>query len=252
MGSAQEPLLNLPNAITAARIVAAPVIAVLMVYPSWQLRMGGWVLYIAAAVTDYYDGKLARSRNLVTDLGRLLDPLADKALLLCTLLPMYWLTRGVGLLAHVPNDANWFVDSVVGPVLTPGGGTAYPFVTPFGLIGLPFWIVAVVLGREIFMTIFRQLAARRGVIISAIGPAKWKTAFQLTWAGAAFFWFFTALSAARHHWTSPVWRQFAYFNGLVGTISMIAAVVLTIYSLWLYVSRYGVVLVRPAAERRAP
>jgi CDP-diacylglycerol---glycerol-3-phosphate 3-phosphatidyltransferase len=245
--------VNLPNAITAARIVAAPVIAVLIVVPVWQLRAGGWALYIAAAVTDYYDGKLARSRNLVTDLGRLLDPIADKALLFCTLLPMYWLTRGVGLVAQVPEDANWLVEPVLGPVLTAAGRTAYPFVTPFGVIGLPFWIVAVVLGREVFMTIFRQYAARRGVVISAIGPAKWKTGFQLTWVGAAFFWYFAALGAVRHEWTSQAWRMFAYFNGLVGIVSMATAVVLTLYSLWLYMSRYAVPLVRHApSQRRTP
>ena len=52
------------------------------------------------------------------------------------------------------------------------------------------------------MTVFRQCAARRGVIISAIGPAKWKTGFQSTWVGAAFFWFFAAAAAAQYEWTS--------------------------------------------------
>ena len=48
------------------------------------------------------------------------------------------------------------------------------------------------------MTVFRQLAARRGVVIAAIGPAKWKTGFQSTWVGSAYFWFFAAtLAAAR-------------------------------------------------------
>lgn len=230
--------MNLPNAITAARIVAAPVIAALIVMPAWPLRLGGWVLYIAAAVTDYYDGKLARSRNLVTDLGRLLDPIADKALLVCTLVPMYWLQRGVGLVAPLPGADGWAIGSAVGPVSV-GELAAYPFVTPFGLVGLPFWIVAVVLGRELFMTIFRQIAARRGVIISAIGPAKWKTGFQSVWVGAAFFWFFASLGAARAGWSSDAWRAFAMFNGIVGAVSMAAAVALTIYSLGLYLARYG-------------
>src|SRR4030095_13137975 len=73
----QVARVNLPNAITAARIAVAPAIAWMIVMPSWSLRLAGWILYLAAAITDYYDGKLARSRNLVTDLGRLLDPLAD-------------------------------------------------------------------------------------------------------------------------------------------------------------------------------
>ena len=80
--------MNLPNALTVARIAAAPVVATLAFQPSWAPRLAGFVLFIVVAVTDYYDGKLARSRNLVTDLGRLLDPLADKLLLLATFVPM--------------------------------------------------------------------------------------------------------------------------------------------------------------------
>jgi CDP-diacylglycerol--glycerol-3-phosphate 3-phosphatidyltransferase len=211
--------VNLPNAITAARIAVAPAIAWMIVMPSWPLRLGGWLLYLAAAVTDYYDGKLARSRNLVTDLGRLLDPLADKLLLLCTLGPMWWLTRGL-------------------PLLSP----------PIGLVAFPLWVVLIVLGRELIMTVFRQFAARRGLIISAIGPAKWKTGFQSVWAGASFFWFFAAALAAQMHWTADWWRYLALFNGCVVAASMIGAVALTLYSLVLYARRYGYILGSPARE----
>ena len=96
--------MNLPNAMTVSRIAVAPLIAALILGSAWQWRLAGWVLYVGAAVTDYYDGKLARSRNLVTDLGRLLDPLADKLLLLATMVPMYWLMRHVGLHAALPAD----------------------------------------------------------------------------------------------------------------------------------------------------
>ena len=237
--------MNLPNAITAARIAVAPVIAWLIVLSSWQLRLTGWVLYIIAAVTDYYDGHLARSRNLVTDLGRLLDPLADKMLLVCTLGPMWWLTRGLPLLSPLPAHDDWAVPGVVGPLMV-DAHEAWPFVTPFGLLGSPLWIILVVLGREAAMTVFRQYAARRGVIISAIGPAKWKTGFQSVWAGSAFFWFFAAAAAAEYRWTGDWWRYFATFNGIVGTVTMIGAVGLTLYSLALYARRYGYLLGKPA------
>lgn len=242
--------LNLPNAITVARIVATPVIAALAVSGSWQPRLSAWVLFIAAAVTDYVDGKLARDRNLVTNLGKLLDPIADKALLVATLIPMYWLTRDVALWASLPGPDSWAAGSTVGPVVTDpdAGRLAYPFVTPLGIFGLPFWIVALVLGRELFMTAFRQFAARRGVIISAIGPAKWKTTFQSIWVGAAFFWYFAAAAAAEHRWTSGAWSAFAMFNGIVGVLAMIGAVVLTIYSLGLYLQRYGGAVLRPGAR----
>ena len=116
---------------------------------------------------------------------------------------------------------------------------AYPFVTPLGPIGFPLWMLVVVIGRELFMTVFRSAAARRGVIISAIGPAKWKTGFQSTWVGCAYFWLFAATLAARYRWHSLPWRAFAQFNGICGTLAMIGAVFLTLYSLWLYLTRYG-------------
>jgi CDP-diacylglycerol--glycerol-3-phosphate 3-phosphatidyltransferase len=218
--------LNLPNAITAGRILAAPFIAALPFIGSPGARLTAFVLYIVAAVTDYYDGKLARTRNLITDLGRLLDPLADKLLLFATLIPMF-------VLMAPPGD----------PFAPTGAESAdaarLPFQTPFGEVGLWWWIVAIVIGREIFMTIFRQAAARRGTVISAIGPAKWKTGFQSVWVGSAYFWFFAATLAARERWSGRAWHSFAYFNGIVGTITMIASVFLTVYSLVLYLRRYS-------------
>ena len=239
--------MNLPNAITAARIAVAPAIAWLIVLPSWPARLAAWVLYIAAAVTDYYDGKLARSRNLVTDLGRLLDPLADKMLLVCTLGPMWWLTRGLPLASPLPSADDWAVPGVVGPVMS-GSHEAWPLVTPIGLVAFPLWIVLIVLGREAIMTAFRQYAAHRGLIISAIGPAKWKTGFQSVWAGASFFWFFAAALAAQTRWTADWWHYFAMFNGIVGSLTMIGAVGLTLYSLALYARRYGYILGNSARE----
>lgn len=221
--------MNLPNAITVGRIMATPLIAWLPLVPSWPMRLAGFVLFVVAAVTDYYDGKLARTRGLVTDLGKLLDPLADKLLLLATLVPMYWLQQPAG--EPRLDDA------------LPGRG-AFPFLTPLGDVRLPLWVVAVVLGRELFMTLFRQVAARRGVVIAAIGPAKWKTGFQCTWVGAAFFWFFALTLAADQRWQAPAWQYVAYFTGALGVVTMVAAVALTLYSLGLYLRRYGAVVVR--------
>ena len=70
--------VNLPNAITLGRIALTPLIAWLPFTTSWTVRLIAFLLFTIAAVTDYWDGHLARSRNLVTDLGRLLDPLADE------------------------------------------------------------------------------------------------------------------------------------------------------------------------------
>jgi phosphatidylglycerophosphate synthase len=122
------------------------------------------------------------------------------------------------------------------------GASQFPFDTPLGPVPLPWWIVAVVLGRELLMTVFRQIAARRGLIIAAIGPAKWKMGFQCTWIGAAYFWFSAKTAAQINGWDGAGWRAFAWFNGIVGTVTMIGAFALTLVSLWLYIRRYGYIM----------
>jgi CDP-diacylglycerol---glycerol-3-phosphate 3-phosphatidyltransferase len=233
--------VNLPNAITVARIAATPLIAWLPLVDSWPMRLLAFVLFIAAAVTDYVDGMLARTRNLVTDLGRLLDPLADKLLLVATFVPMWLLQRplrdGRALPLDTPfatalDQERWF-----------------PFVTPLGLVPLPLWVILVVVGREALMTVFRQTAAKRGLIISAIGPAKLKTIFQQIWVGAAYFWFFACTLAASRGWDNAAWAAFANVNGVIGVVSMTVAVGLTLYSLGLYVRRYGYILFRREKAR---
>ena len=242
--------MNLPNAITVGRIAATPAIALLPFVDSWAWRLVAFVLFIVAAVTDYYDGMLARTRGQITDLGKQLDPLADKLLLVGTFVPMFLLTASGGDLSLFSPYRDPLVPGVLGPTLRGDGGAAFPVHVP-GLdpIGLPWWILAVVVGRELFMTVFRSAAARRGTVIAAIGPAKWKTGFQSTWVGANYVWFFAATLAAERAWTASAWRAFAWFNGLVVTVTMVAAVGLTVYSLLLYLRRYGAVFSGPAAPR---
>lgn len=231
--------MNLPNALTVARIVAAPVVAALPFTGRWDTRLFAFVLFVVVAVTDYYDGKLARTHGMVTDLGKLLDPLADKLLLLATFVPMFILVGSGSSLSLRSPHAVRIVDGFISGVGPAGTGVheVFPYVTPFGVFGLPWWIIAVVLGREAFMTIYRSMAARRGIIIAASRTAKWKTGFQWTWVGATFFWFAAATAAAAYHWTGSLWVSFAYFNGLVNVISMVVAVALTLYSQLLYLRR---------------
>jgi len=206
--------VNLPNALTVARIALAPPVALLPFVDTATARAAAFVLFVVAGLTDYFDGWIARSRRDETNLGKILDPLADKLLLVGTLVPMYLLAR-----------------------------SGLDFVTPWGRVGLPAWIIVVVLGREVFMALFRQAAARRGVVIGAIGPAKWKTGMQLIWQGSAYFWFFAATLAAARAWEgAAAWLAFANFNGVVGVTTMGIAVVMTLYSLALYLRRYRGVL----------
>jgi len=79
-------LMRHPNALTVYRIAATPGIVILLMFESrWTTFFAAW-LFIAAAVTDFLDGFLARRRGLVSNLGKVLDPLADKVLVCSSLI----------------------------------------------------------------------------------------------------------------------------------------------------------------------
>ncbi len=222
--------MNLPTWITVGRIALTPLVAWLPFMHSATLRGLAFVLYLVVAISDHYDGKLARERNEVTNLGRLLDPLADKIFLLATFIPMYMLQapRGEWLTRWLPRVAE---------------SSGYPFATwHFGTVALPWWVLCIVLGREAAMTWFRYAANKRGVVISALGPGKAKATFQYIWVGAAYFWFAFRTWVEEHGFTSPAWDQLALSAGTIGTVSMVVAVILTVWSFAIYVRRYGSVL----------
>lgn len=130
--------MNLPNAVTLARIALAPVfIWVLLMFPNTSAHER-WIavaLFVIASATDGVDGALARRRNQVTDLGKLLDPIADKVLI---------------------------------------GGA----LVTLSLLGqVEWWITIVILVREIGITIYR-LAVVKDRVIPASGGGKFKTIMQ--------------------------------------------------------------------------
>ncbi len=97
--------LNLPNAITVSRILALPVCVYALfknggVDTTW--RIIAWGLFLAVGMTDLLDGKLARSRNTVTELGKFLDPVADKALIGSAMI-------GLSILGDLP----WWITIVI-------------------------------------------------------------------------------------------------------------------------------------------
>ncbi|MBI2407797.1 MAG: CDP-alcohol phosphatidyltransferase family protein [Gemmatimonadetes bacterium] len=229
--------MNLPNWITVGRIALTPLVAWLPFVHSATLRGLAFVLFLVVAISDHYDGKLARARNEITNLGRLLDPLADKIFLLAVFIPMYMLQapRGDWLVRLLPRAAEV---------------STYPFVTWGGILTpFPWWVLVIVLGREVAMTWFRQAANRRGVVIAAIGPGKAKATFQFIWVGAAYFWFAFRTYIEEHGFVHSALDQMALFAGFVGTVCMTIAVVLTVWSFGVYLRRYGSVLRTP---RNAP
>lgn len=77
------PVVNLPNALTVVRLVLVPVFIVLGLQQSRSALWAAFVVFAVAAITDRFDGELARSWGQITDFGRIADPIADKALTLC-------------------------------------------------------------------------------------------------------------------------------------------------------------------------
>lgn len=226
--------MNLPNSISAARIAAAPLIAVLPFIPSVTWRFVGLVLYIVTAVSDIVDGRIARSRGLITDLGKILDPLADKLLLLATFIPMF-------LLQGRPDDPVLRLLPMVEE------RSAYPFTT-WGAetVHFPWWILVLILGREVFMTWFRGFAQQRGVVIAAQSLGKWKAGFQYTWIGAAYLWFAVKLMIDQRGWHGAEAMFWSKLIGLLGLVTMTVAFLLTLISLVDYLGRHREVFTRRA------
>ena len=116
--SPQASAWNLANALTVLRLGMVPVFAVLLLHdngsdPGW--RVAAFVVFAVASVTDRFDGELARRRGLVTDFGKIADPIADKALTGTALV-------GLSLLGELP----WWVTVLV--VAREVGVTALRFV----------------------------------------------------------------------------------------------------------------------------
>lgn len=207
--------LTLPNIITLARVAVCPALFFLALGESTAARFGAFALFIAAALSDIWDGYLARKHGLITDMGKLLDPLADKLLLAVTFIPFY-------IISHRPGEANEI----------PWWGA------------LPVWVLVVIFGRELFITLFRQWAQRRGVVIAAGESGKQKAAFQNIFIGALLFWWPWLAAGSRNGWIGHGWwAPVEAFLGALIAVSLTVALVLTVYSmidyLWSYRSLVG-------------
>lgn len=97
--SVGQESLNLPNFITLTRILLIPVFVVLFVTPTEERSLSAAAVFVIAAVTDLLDGYLARRNGQVTTLGKLLDPIADKLLVLSALILLVNLDRVSALVA---------------------------------------------------------------------------------------------------------------------------------------------------------
>jgi cardiolipin synthase len=96
---------NLPNILTALRVVSVPFFVYFILSPNAYLRMAAFVLFALASITDLIDGYLARKWNQETELGKFLDPLADKALVLGAFITFLFLSDQVQI---------WMVLCIIG------------------------------------------------------------------------------------------------------------------------------------------
>lgn len=134
-------MYSLPNILTISRIVVIPVIFLSIYIHSTLWAVLTAILFIVAAITDYFDGYLARSRNETSAFGRLLDPIADKLLVVSALLIL----------------------------------VANHMVLPISYIP-----VIVILCREVLVSGLREFLSEVKVGMPVTRLAKWKTGFQMT------------------------------------------------------------------------
>jgi len=205
--------LNLPNVITVGRILVCPAVFVLVFMDSVPLRLAAWGLFVAGAVSDLWDGYLARKHGLITDLGKLLDPLADKLLLVSTFVPFYFLSRTAGPVGPLP---------LIGP--------------------LPLWIILVIIGREFLITLFRSYAARRGVVIPAGKTGKYKAFTQNLFIGGLLLWYPLKMMALEGGWQGGFWSFWTWLHGGWIVLFLSVALILTIVSLLDYLWRFRALL----------
>lgn len=140
--------MNLPNKITLTRICMIPVFAVVFFLPQIPYNyLIAAVIFLLAALTDALDGHIARSRNLVTNLGKFLDPIADKVLVSTAFILM---------------------------LTTP---EVFEVAVAWGLI-VAGVCIALILARELIVSGFRMVAASRNLVLAADKLGKIKTVFQ--------------------------------------------------------------------------
>ena len=138
--SIRDDAINLPNLLTMLRIALIPGVLFLLWEGTPKSNFWAAILYIGTALTDLIDGYLARKWGQISVLGKFLDPLADKLLVMATLIFLAYLGR-------------------------------LPFL---GVVA-----VIIMLGRELAITALRTIAMSEGVVMAAMRTGKDKTALQM-------------------------------------------------------------------------
>jgi len=154
--------MNLPNKLTASRFFVTLIFVVVMLWDAVPYNTS-WaaLLFFIGGMTDIADGIIARRRNLRTDFGALMDPLADK-ILVCA---------GFILLVGTKMNPETQLGSYHLPEALAAPGTD---------LLMPAWMVIIIVARELAITGLRLLAANKQVVLPAENIGKGKTVFQVT------------------------------------------------------------------------
>lgn len=146
--AAGKGVMNLPNKLTISRVVMIPFFVLFFYVQFTGHYFVALAVFIIAALTDLFDGKIARKYHLVTNLGKFLDPIADKVLVSTAFIVLLTIPS-----VFTQNLGSW-------AIIVAGCG------------------VAIILGREIIVSGFRTVAADAGIVIAADKLGKYKTTFQ--------------------------------------------------------------------------
>ncbi len=195
------PFMNLPNQLTLGRLFLTILFVAVTAHPhgwgqAWAYT-AGLVLFSVASITDFLDGYLARKHNLITNFGKLMDPLADKVLL-CAAFVLLTATA----------------DPQRGGQILPG------------------WVTVAVLAREFLVTGLRLVASSQGQVLAADTLGKHKTIWQII--TALYFLIFLASQEPAFAWLQPVFAVPVLSPAVLGTILIGVTLVTTILSGWMY------------------
>ncbi|NOX41988.1 MAG: CDP-diacylglycerol--glycerol-3-phosphate 3-phosphatidyltransferase [Alphaproteobacteria bacterium] len=148
---------SIPNALTIYRLLAAP--AFVAIYELFPRPFSDWaalVLFVTAAFSDYLDGYLARRWKQVSKFGRMMDPIADKAMTILALVMLMILLLQGNRTIVFPAETNFLIGDWI-------------LVTP----------IMIIIFREIFVSGLREFVSTGATDLAVTGLAKWKTAIQM-------------------------------------------------------------------------
>ncbi len=192
--------MTLPNQLTILRIILSPLFLYFFLSGEIWMKQVSIVIYIVAALSDWYDGWLARKFNYITSWGKFWDPLADKIL------------------------------------------TSFAFIS-FAIVDLiPLWMVLIIVGRDLLVTLLRVYADAKNFMFSTSYYAKWKTMLQMI-----FLYYLLILYVAKS--TPEIFIRYEHIitnllnENLIYSVALLVTLI-TLHSGYLYIKKNWAIVKR--------